>query len=225
VRYQQSDDRTGAAPVYHTLVIPKGGQYQLILPDGTGVWLNAGSSIRFPTAFNGALRRVEVTGEVYFEVARQVERPFRVTVGGMEVDVLGTAFNVSAYAGEKVSTTLIGGSVALRQRGYKVQLRPGEMGYFDGVLLQRERADTLSVMAWRRGVFRFRKAPMLQVAGELERWYNISFEFDQNYNPTKQFNGEISRGIPLSKVLAMLEKTGIGHFKLQQGKVLIMPAD
>ncbi len=214
---------------YNTLTTPRGGQFKVKLPDGTDVWLNAASSLRYPTVFSGGERRVEVTGEAYFEVAVLPERPFRVSVNGQtEIEVLGTHFNVNAYLNEKsLQTTLLEGSVRVKQGNEKIVLQPGQQARVqqqsDNITQQLtlvKDPDIEKVMAWRNGVFNFDGATLEEVMKQLERWYDIDVVYEKDI-PDIRFGGELNKNINLQDLLVILEKTEV-HFRLEGGRKLIV---
>ena len=194
---------------YNTMTTPAGRKFRLTLPDGTGVWLNAASSLRYPTAFAGDERLVEVKGEAYFEVARDAAKPFRVKTSGQLIEVLGTRFNVHAYEDEvAISTTLLSGRVAVKAGSQQpVLLQPGYQAVSERNSVQTETvaADTLDVMAWKEGVFRFRNTPLILIMQQLQRWYDVRVDGEI---PNMHYTGVISRNIPLTKVLQQLQLTG-----------------
>ena len=198
---------------YATLVTPPGRQQQLTLSDGTKVWLNAGSSVRFPTRFSGTQRKVEVTGEVYFEVASNAARPFMVTLGKEDIMVLGTHFNVNAYPDEStVRTTLLEGSIRVDD---KAVLRPGQQ-YADGIVSE---VDADASVAWVTGFFHFEHSDIKTVMRQLSRWYDVEVRYEGK--PTSEsFGGEIQRNLKLSEVLDLLSGIGI-HYTLND-KILII---
>jgi len=198
---------------YATLVTPLGRQQQLTLSDGTKVWLNAGSSVRFPTRFSGTQRKVEVTGEVYFEVASNAARPFMVTTGKEDIMVLGTQFNVNAYPDEStVRTTLLEGSIRVDD---KAVLRPGQQ-YADGIVSE---VDADASVAWVTGFFHFEHSDIKTVMRQLSRWYDVEVRYEGK--PTSEsFGGEIQRNLKLSEVLDLLSGIGI-HYTLND-KILII---
>lgn len=205
-------------PEYNTLHTPRGGQYRLLLPDGSKVWLNAASSLRFPTAFTGKERRVELTGEAYFEVAKAPQdkvMPFKVLVNKTEVAVLGTHFNIHAYENEPATTvTLLEGKVRVGQGADGRILTPGQAAIVnaDGITVA-ETADTEEAIAWKNGLFQFSNTPLQQVLHQVERWYNV--QIDYSHMPDKHFYGIVSRNVRLSQVLSMLEVTGGVKFTLE----------
>jgi ferric-dicitrate binding protein FerR (iron transport regulator) len=215
--------------VYNTMTTPKGRQFQLTLPDGTQVWLNAASSLRYPTVFTGMERKVEVTGEAYFEVAKNIKIPFRVNVNNKaEIVVLGTHFNVSAYENEKsLNTTLLEGRVSI-QANQKIQpnviLQPGQQAQINqqtatGIKVVNE-VDVDKVMAWRNGVFNFEGATLDEVMKQLERWYDIEVVYEKGI-PNTTFFGKISRLNNLQELLTILEKSNV-RFRLEADRRLIV---
>jgi len=218
-------DQTTSETVYNTLTVPRGSRIaQLTLSDGTKVWLNAGSSLRYPVAFTGPDRKVEITGETYFEVAQDKLHPFVVTKGDNEIKVLGTHFNVNAYDEEgPMKVTLLEGSVRITSASGNSLLRPGEMAVMD----QGKNIDILNnadldrIMAWKNGYFNFSNADIRTVMRELSRWYGLELVFNNVTN--ERFHIEINRDIPLSKVLRILEMTDKIHFTISGNKVTVLP--
>lgn len=211
-----------AVVAYHTLITPRGGQYKVILPDGTKVWLNAASSLYYPTAFSGAAREVVLTGEAYFEVAQQAARPFKVRVGEMVVNVLGTSFNICAYREEKLTlTTLVDGAVKLQSNEAEVTLKPGqEAGFVEGSNeFTKKNVDTDIAIAWTKGLFRFENDDIATITRKMARWYDMDVQFEGKM-PTRKFIGVLSRQESLSSVLKILEGADV-HFR-QEGKKLIV---
>jgi len=213
-----------AQTVYNTMTTPRARQYNLELSDGTKVWLNASSSITFPTSFATNERKVILTGEAYFEVAKDKARPFRVSVNDMQINVLGTHFNVNAYDDEAaVNTTLLEGSVLLTEKGKKVLLKPGQQAQKQksGAIIVNDNVNLDEVMGWKNGVFYFDNASIQTVLRQLSRWYDVDVVFEKGV-PTRTFEGEIQRNLQLSQVLKILEKNKV-HFKID-GKILrVMP--
>lgn len=193
---------------YNTMTTPAGRKFRLTLPDGTQVWLNAASSLRYPTAFAGDERLVEIKGEAYFEVSRDAAKPFRVKTDGQLIEVLGTRFNVNAYEDDNaVSTTLLSGSVSVKAAGNApVLLQPAFQAVSDRSSGQTDvaKTDTLDVMAWKEGVFRFHNTPLILIMQQLQRWYDVRVEGEI---PNMHFTGVISRNSPLTKVLHFLQFT------------------
>ncbi|WP_295125617.1 FecR family protein [uncultured Chitinophaga sp.] len=210
---------------YNTLATPRGGQFKLMLPDGTVVWLNAASSLRYPTAFAGNTRTVELSGEAYFEVAKNAAMPFVVTLAdASQVEVLGTSFNVSAYNDESTqATTLVEGAVRVRRGTVAEVLKPGQQALtVQGDLSVNNKADVAAVTAWKNGQFLFNDTDIETVMKQLARWYNIEVVYENG--PVKEyFNGTIPRNAPLSQVLELLELTELVHFKIEGNKVTVTP--
>lgn len=215
--------------VFNTMSVPRGGQYQVVLPDGTAVWLNSGSSLRYPTLFNGSERIVEISGEAYFEVAKDSRKPFKVKInlpGGEweEVEVLGTHFNINAYYDEPViKTTLFEGSVKVNRSGRSSYIKPGQQSQSspsDQIKIV-DNANLEEVIAWKEGRFQFENADIHYVMRQLARWYDIEVSYSQNIS--KHFDGTIPRDSNLLNVLNMLELTGEVNFKVEGKKVLVIP--
>jgi len=208
---------------YNTLETPVGGQYQVVLPDQTKVWLDASSSIRFPTSFNGlAERRVEIKGEAYLEVARDSEHPFFVSVGTTEVQVLGTHFNIMAYPDEPaMKTTLLEGRVKVTHGSASVLLERGEQVLVKaGGLSVDRQPDLESAIAWKEGNFVFAGADIATVMRSLSRWYGIQVEYE-GPKSTYTISANVGRSNEIGEVLSMLENAGF-HFKIKEGKTVIV---
>ncbi|MET3879839.1 FecR domain-containing protein [Chitinophaga sp. OAE865] len=203
---------TNAAVVYNTLATPRGGQFKIELPDGTLVWLNAASSLRFPTAFNGKERTVILNGEGYFEVAHRDNMPFKVQLGNGMVEVLGTHFNVMAYPNEaNAKTTLLEGAVKVTHQSQTVRLVPGQQASWeaDGNIVT-GRADTEEAVSWKEGYFQFNRAPLTDVMRQLQRWYNVEVRYEGNI-VKREFWGKIPRNVKLSEALKILELSNIPY--------------
>jgi transmembrane sensor len=214
------------AVLFNTLRTPRGGQYQLVLPDGSTVWLNAASSIRYPVYFSGKDREVEVSGEVYVEVAKDATRPFRVKIGDEAVvEVLGTEFNINAYTDEgAVKTTLLEGSVRVvagkdnlkgpvLKPGQQAKIAPGSIQVISGI-------DVEEVVAWKNCRFEFDHTDVPTIMRQISRWYDVDVDYEADYSGSK-FSGGINRSLNLSVVLRMLDKDGI-HSRLENGKVILI---
>jgi transmembrane sensor len=210
---------------FNSIATPRGGQYQVVLSDGTKVWLNAASSLRFPAAFSGSERMVELAGEAYFEVAKNASLPFVVKVDARtKIEVLGTHFNVTAYKDESsVNTTLLEGRVKLTAiaTGDSRIMNPGEQAALldNGKISINQHTDTDQVVAWKNGTFNFNNADLGTVLRQLSRWYDVDFKFEGPV-PQRQFHGEIQRDLKLSQVLMLLEKNDV--FCRLEGKTLIV---
>jgi len=209
---------------YNTLSTPRGGQYKILLPDGTKVWLNAASRITYPTVFTGNDREVSIKGEVYFEVAHNAAKPFIVkTDNNMQVRVLGTHFDVNAYSDENIiKTTLLEGSVKVTSASDEQMLKPGEQMQLsgNGRLKVVKDVDMESIMGWKEGVFNFNDADITFIMRQLSRWYDI----DVVYNgamPKDLFTAIISRNNNISQVLSMLESTLRVHFNIQNRTIYV----
>jgi len=200
------------AMTYNTMTTPKGRQFSVQLPDGSRAWLNAASSITFPTAFIGEDRPVTITGEVYFEIVGSPTKPFKVKVNDKtEIEVLGTSFNVKAYPGDAtINTTLLAGAVRLHASNHVQPLKPGEQTQVkqDGGIQLIKNADIQKIMAWKNGLFNFQDESLEEVMKQLERWYDIQVRYDGDPPKTKFF-GEVGRDLTLSQVIETLREIGI----------------
>ncbi|MCO5237151.1 MAG: FecR domain-containing protein [Chitinophagaceae bacterium] len=210
--------------LYNTIATPYGGQYKVELSDGTKVWLNAGSSLRFPTTFRGAEREVAVTGEVYFEVAENPSMPFIVDVSGARIKVLGTHFNVMAYSDEPAfETTLLEGAVQFIKNGEMVKLNPGQQVQLlkGGKMQVRDDVNMEKIVAWKNGYFKFDGLDFATIARQLSRWYNVEVIYDKKIDDL--FFATIPRDTRLSVVLKALELTGKVRFEIEGNKILVLP--
>jgi hypothetical protein len=223
--YQLTDKLpTTSSAVFNTLAIPRGGQYNLTLPDGSKIWLNAASKLRFPTQFTGKERMVELEGEAYFEVAHNQQQPFVVKVKGMQVEVLGTHFNVMAYTDEaSINTTLLEGKVKLRNdHAAEVILQPGQEGVFTGSKgFKVNKADIEQVMSWKNGYFIFNDEDLTSIMRKISRWYNVDIQYSGGTKKLS-FMGNISRFKNVTEVLNMLALTGTVQFKIEAGKITVI---
>ncbi|WP_343746436.1 FecR domain-containing protein [Chitinophaga sp.] len=223
VTYQQLGIQD-AKPAYNTLTVPRGGQFRVVLADGTKVWLNAMSSLRYPVAFSNGPRKVELSGEAYFEVAASSARPFLVTVNDMELTVLGTAFNVSAYPDEAfVHATLLSGKVVVKHHEVSLPLAKGCQAALNRRTGQMTSSpvNTDEAVAWKNGRFIFNAAPMKEIMRQLSRWYNIDVAYAGEVN--EQFYAEIPRFANAAEALKILELTGKVHFRLEGQRVTVYP--
>ena len=212
------------APQINTIQTPRGGQYQLILPDGTKVWLDAASSLVYPTAFTGKDRQVQLKGEAYFEIAEDKSKPFKVLVDDMQIDVLGTHFNVMAYDDENaIKTTLLEGAVKVTRGQDSHLLEPGQQASCDrssGTFKVLD-ANGNEAIAWKDGFFQFAGVPIETVMRQIARWYDVDIEYQGRTDA--HFRGRISRSVNASDVFQMLELTGAAHFSIEGKKVIVKP--
>lgn len=209
--------------LYNSIVTPRGGQYQVVLPDGTNVWLNASSSLRFPTAFVGKERRVEITGEAYFEVQKNKAMPFIVAInGGSEVEVTGTHFNIMAYEDElTMKTTLLEGGINLHYGNEVQKLKPGQQAQLTQNKMQLiNDADVDQAIAWKNGLFDFNDDVVPDIMRQLSRWYDIDVAYEGKI-PDGHYVGSVRRKSNISEVLKMLELAGGIHFEIQGKKVIV----
>ncbi|MEO6682351.1 MAG: FecR family protein [Ginsengibacter sp.] len=209
---------------YNTVMTPRGGQYKLLLEDGSKVWLNSSSSIRFPATFNENVRKVEITGEVYFEIAKNTAKPFIVKVNNAEVKVYGTSFNINSYNDESaIKTTLLEGSVEVNSSNRSIMLVPGEeasLSHKNNSLSKRFKTNASEAIAWKEGYFQFDNADIELVMRQLARWYDLNVIYEGNISPVK-FKGKIQRDLKLSDVLEFL-KNDI-HFERVGNTLIIKP--
>jgi ferric-dicitrate binding protein FerR (iron transport regulator) len=213
----------GAAVAFNTISTPKGGQYRLILPDGSKVWLNAASSLTYPSAFTGGTRAVSLTGEGYFDIAPNKNQPFVVKAGAVDVRVLGTHFDVMAYYDEDhLCTTLLDGKVQVMQGTSFKSLIPGQEALVRAgdPSITVEDADVERAVAWTTGFFEFQNSDIKTIMREIARWYDIEVEYSGVDNAGK-YGGRISRNQDLSQVLGFLEGNGIHHYRLEGRTVTV----
>jgi transmembrane sensor len=208
---------------YNRITTPRGGEYTITLPDGTQVWLNAASSLKFPTAFTGEKREVELSGEAYFAVAEDKAHPFEVKIGNMNVAVHGTQFNVMGYEDEhKIVTTLVSGSVAVTSANDTALLVPGEHAVLnnkDGKLYTGQ-ADVEEETAWKNGRTYFNGASITQIMRQVSRWYDVDVEYKGDV-VNMDFTCTVSRKDKLSKLLNLLELTGAVHFTMKGNTIIV----
>jgi len=206
------------------LTAPRGGQYQVVLADGTKVWLNADSRLKYPTAFTGKERVVELQGEAYFEVQRDPGKPFHVKVNEVNVTVLGTHFNINAYPNEQsIRAVLLEGAVEVSKGTVRKRLKAGELATMakDDNTIALSQTNGEAAIAWKNGYFQFEKADIAAVMRQLERWYNITVIYKGTI-PERFFQGEMQRDLPLSGVIRILEKNQI-HCQLQGNQLIVLP--
>lgn len=210
---------------FNKLTTPRGGQFKVVLPDGTKVWLNSASMLRYPTAFTGAERLVELDGQGYFEVAANAQQPFKVKVHDMEVQVLGTDFDIMAYRDETtINTTLLTGSIQVKEGNSKQLLRPGQqavMNNQDHQLTVRT-ANIREVTAWKNGLFVFNDMALPAILREVARWYDVEIVYKTSPG-AELYGGGIGRNLQLADILALLEGNGYNHFRIEGRKVIVLP--
>lgn len=222
-----SGSAASAQPLYNTIETPKGGQYQVDLPDGTKVWLNAGSLLRYPTNFTGKIRSVELTGEAYFEVAKNAHKPFKVLSKNQVVEVLGTHFNISSYTDDiSVKTTLLEGSVkVLSSKVNQTKLlKPGQqsdINYTNNAFFIKS-VNTDEVIAWKNGYFLFSDEDLKSIMARFARWYNVDVEYQGDVDNLR-FGGMVSRSKDLTQALKVVEQAGNVKFKIEGRRVIVMP--
>lgn len=224
----QSTSSNNEKLIYNSVQTPKGGQYQLTLPDGTQVWLNAASMLKYPVAFSGKERMVELTGEAYFEVAKDKNKRFVVSTANQSVEVLGTHFNINSYTDEIFTkTTLIEGSVKVKNSssGLSAVIRPGQQALLstDHPIRLKE-VDLDEAIAWKNGYFMFDEESLESILRKVSRWYDVDIQY-QNSDLKKKllFSGTLSRYSNVSKVLKKLELTESVQFKIEGRKIIVLP--
>lgn len=212
---------------YNTVSTPVGGDYQLVLSDGTKVWLNAKSSLKFPVLFNSVERNVELIGEGYFDVAHEQARPFKVLTKNMNVQVMGTRFNISAYHDDDVvRTSLIEGSVMAENKMSSAFLKPGQQAVLVSGTpkIKVGRFDETEVLDWKNGYFIFRNQPIAEIMKKVSRWYHIDVNYQDSLSLSKEeFGGKYLKSNSLPELLSSLELTGTVHFKVNGRRVTVMP--
>ncbi|CAL1519692.1 FecR domain-containing protein [Chitinophaga sp. MM2321] len=223
LRYEAKGSATATA--FNTLTTPRGAQFRLTLPDGSIVWLNAASQIKFPTSFQGAERNVTLTGEAYFEIAANAQQPFMVTANGVAVKVLGTHFNVMAYTDEPfVKTTLMQGSVKVCREKKEVLLAPGQaaIASYQRTDIQVQQANTVEAVAWKNGYFVFNDENLESIMKKIVRYYDVEVVYKTDISH-KNFGGSVARFSSLTELLETLELTGDVHFNIEGNKVIVLP--
>lgn len=195
----------------NTVTTPRGGEYQIVLPDGSKVWLNAASSLSFPTQFTGKVRQVSISGEAYFEVAKNAAAPFRIKTERAEIEVLGTHFNVMAYTDEQeMKTTLLKGAIRISSKNNTNILNPGQQALVNTAGQQTidNEADLDDAVAWKNGMFQFKDASIQEIMRQVSRWYNVPVSFEGKITK-RQFTGRIARNVKAPALLAMLQYMGV----------------
>lgn len=213
-----------AKPVYNTITVPRGGQYQLVLSDGSKVLLNAASSLTYPAEFNGRYRNVELKGEGYFEVAKNASKPFIVKANNVEVRVLGTHFNISAYSDDaNITTTLVEGAVSMNKGKQTKLLAPGQQGISTYTIgeISVQPANIEQTMGWVKGYFVFKDLNIKEVMKIASRWYDIEVEYRGNVQ-SKKFGGTTSRFSNITELLDYMKITGGVNYKIEGRRVILM---
>ena len=225
ISYQSAEGKGGTtkdtARVMNRLVIPRGGEFNLTLSDGTHVWLNAETELRYPVQFNGKERVVYLKGEAYFEVSKNKEKPFLVQVDDMSVKVYGTAFNVNTY--NKIETVLVTGSVSMNQGGKEVLLKPNQKGVFDQVSgkITVEDVDVLAYVSWKNGDFIFRNESLNSIMDKLSRWYGLEVLYQDAGLQEVRLSGNLKRYKDVRELFVSFEKISDARFKVQGNKVIV----
>lgn len=222
-------EKTAKLVSYNLVETPRGGQYQIILPDGTKVWLNAASSLKFPLSFASMEdRKVELKGEAYFEVTKDKIHPFKVINEGQEVKVLGTHFNINSYEDEgAIKTTLLEGSVIVTsdyaKNGVKaeVKIKPGEQAILTEKGINVVEKDVEAVMDWKNGDFIFQQESLKQIMNRVGRWYNVDVVYEKDVNAGLTFSGQMSRSKNIKEILKNLESTGEIEFEISGSKIKV----
>ena len=208
---------------YSEIRTPRGGEYHVVLPDNSIVWLNADSKLRFPLTFSGKERRVFASGELYFQVAKDSLSPFRIEVEGLyEVEVLGTEFNVRAYSDLPSATTLVDGRVLIRDKGTKVVLKPGEQAVKGkhGEVVVRE-VDVAPYIAWKQGYFLFEDERLEDILNELARWYDVNIFFENSSVREERFSVDMPRHESFEEVLRLIEQTRSIQIEIEGNNVFV----
>ena len=225
ISYQSAEGKGGTtkdtARVMNRLVIPRGGEFNLTLSDGTRVWLNAETELRYPVQFNGKERVVYLKGEAYFEVSKNKEKPFLVQVDDMSVKVYGTAFNVNTY--NKIETVLVTGSVSMNQGGKEVLLKPNQKGVFDQVSgkITVADVDVLAYVSWKNGDFIFRNESLNSIMDKLSRWYGLEVLYQDARLQNVRLSGNLKRYKDVRELFVSFEKISDARFKVQGNKVIV----
>ena len=224
IRYEGNNKKTEGKAVYNTLSTPNGETFQITLPDGTRVWMNAGSSLKYPTYFQGSERSVVLTGEAYFEAAHNEAMPFKVLSNGQQVEVMGTHFNVRAYPNEPVfKTTLLEGKIKITQGDNAALVKPGQQIIVsaDKHSMKTREVNAELSLAWKNRLFYFENARYDEIMREIERWYDVDVIYKGKI-PDQRFEGAIQKDLKLNQVLKMLESRDI-HFKISGKEVIVTP--
>lgn len=224
IAYQHSSGEVSKKMEYNTLSNPRGSKViNMVLADGSKVWLDVGSSLTYPVSFSGNERKVSVTGEAYFEIAHDASKPFFVNCREMNVRVLGTHFNVNAFEDESrdIKVTLLEGVVKVNNNNTKGLLKPGQQAVVNDQIKILDDVDLEEVMGWKNGYFEFNNSSLQNVLNQLSRWYNVEVVYE-GINKPRQFMGEIQRDLNLSEILKILEKNRV-DFQIDGRKLIVLP--
>lgn len=220
---ENSPESVATNNIYNKIETPVGGKYQVNLPDGSKVWLNASSTLRFPAFFFGNTREVELTGEAFFDVAKNKSKPFKVITQDQIVEVLGTQFNINSYSDEgPIKTTLIEGSVKIIYKDHVVLLTPGQQFRPQNQHVKVVGVDTEDIIAWKKGYFLFKNEDIQSIMRKLSRWYDVEVNYEGDI-PVVGFGGNVSRSKDISEVLDVLQLTNAVHFKIEGRRITVMP--
>jgi ferric-dicitrate binding protein FerR (iron transport regulator) len=222
LNYHDTTRVAGGNPATHKIIVPRGGEYPLTLPDGTRVWLNAETEITFPLAFGPGSREIRLRGEAFFEVKKERDRPFIVHVREARVEVTGTSFNLACYPDDAVITTLESGSVSFITGHHARRLTEGEQATYNprtGAIAV-EKVDVKYHSSWRHGRFHFYDTPLREIAEKLGRWYDVRFEFADSSLEELRFSGAALRAKPIEFMLELLEHTRSLRFTTLPGRVI-----
>ncbi|WP_345952822.1 FecR domain-containing protein [Mucilaginibacter sp. PAMB04168] len=221
--FQSRGSAVGTDTAVNILKTPKGGQFQVTLSDGSHVWLNTASALTFPVRFKGTERAVKLTGEAYFEVAKNEKSPFRVITANQQIKVLGTHFDVNAYDDEPVSsTTLLEGRVKIITPAHSINIKPGQQAVLANNHIDVQPADMEEAMAWKNGLFLYNQQSLETIMRQVSRWYNVEVVFEDKELKKQLFSGALSRFKNISELLEVLETTGSVHFKIEGRRVTAM---
>lgn len=223
IAYKNVQGELIAEMQFNTLENPRGSKViSMTLADGSRVWLNAGSSVTYPVAFAGNERKVAISGEAYFEVAHDATKPFYVTKGNTQVQVLGTHFNINAYDDEPATrVTLLEGAVKVSKETLTETLRPGQQAQVAADIKVTDAVNVEAVMAWKNGLFSFRGTSLEDMMRQIARWYDMKVTY-KGAIPERQFGGKIYRDANISRVLEILEESNI-HYQINNKEIVIMP--
>lgn len=223
---QYAAANAGSTLSYNLLTTPRGGEFQISLPDGSKVWLNAASSLKYPTSFHGK-RVVELTGQAYFEIAKNASQPFVVKVNEMEVQVLGTSFDIMAYPDEAVvNTTLLTGAVIVKNQHTEKKLQPGQQTVLNTITgtMAVQPADIEKVMGWKNGLFDLEDTDLPTLLRQLSRWYDVNIVDQSRKSATKRFGGRVGREMSLTDVLKILEQYDV-HCRIEGRTLMVLSAE